>query len=59
MDAIDSVVLHFFVANDGELRCRATDVYSRRTWMVPSARAIRELLHSEHEPEKKEARDEH
>lgn len=44
MDAIESVVLHFFVANDGELRCRATDIYSRRTWMIARARAVHELL---------------
>lgn len=44
MEALDSVVLHFFVATDGELRCRATDLQSRKTWLVPSARAVRELL---------------
>jgi hypothetical protein len=47
VEALDSVVLHFFVAPDGELRCRATDIQSRRTWIVPSARTVHELLHAE------------
>jgi hypothetical protein len=44
VEPVDSVVLHFFVGSDGELRCRATDIYSRHTWMVRSARAVHELL---------------
>jgi hypothetical protein len=48
LDGLESVVLQFFVASSGELRCRATDVYSRRTWIVPSARVILDLLR--HEP---------
>jgi len=44
VDAIESVVLHFFVASDGELRCRATDIYTRRTWMIARARAVHDLL---------------
>lgn len=58
MDAIESVVLHFFVANDGELRCRATDIYSRRTWMLARARAVHDLLRAlPIEPAKKEEKD--
>jgi hypothetical protein len=44
LDGLESVVLQFFVASSGELRCRVTDIYSRRTWMVPSARAVFDLL---------------
>lgn len=45
MDHSDSIVLRFFVGPDGELQCRAIDIYTRRTWMVPGAREVRRLLH--------------
>ncbi len=43
-EPLDAVVLRFFVAPGGALRCRATDLYTRRTWIVRSANALRELL---------------
>lgn len=45
----DSIVLRFFVGPNGELQCRAIDIYTRRTWIVPGAREVRRLLHIEPE----------
>lgn len=45
----DSIVLRFFVGAGGELQCRAIDVYTRKTWIVPGAHEVRRLLHMEPE----------
>lgn len=40
----ESIVLRFFVGPGGELLCRAIDIHTRRTWIVPGARNVRRLL---------------
>lgn len=40
----ESIVLRFFVAANGNLTCRAIDVETRKTWVVPQAAALRALL---------------
>jgi len=43
----ESIVLRFFIAPSGNLTCRAIDVETRKTWIVPGAAALRALLSDE------------
>ncbi|HEV3089025.1 MAG TPA: hypothetical protein VGX96_17570 [Candidatus Elarobacter sp.] len=49
VDSICSVVLNFLKTPGGELRCRATDVRTRESWLVESGTELWSLIFGDRE----------
>ncbi|HET7814532.1 MAG TPA: hypothetical protein VFL13_09185 [Candidatus Baltobacteraceae bacterium] len=47
MTAIESFVLRFTQSSTGALQCRATDIFTRKTWMVADPAVLYNLLSTE------------